>query len=155
MKNKGFTLIETVIYIALFTILITSGFVAAYSLIEGTGNLDSKLQVQQEGNFVLKKIGWALSNLSSVETPTGLNCAESLTIHKTDSTDPVDIRLTSSGGVNYIEMRTGGGGYYPISTVNVNVSCLKFSIISGSPLGIVATTTISGIDFSITRYIRK
>ncbi len=158
MKNKGFTLIEVLIYIALSAVLMGSAFITVYQLIDGSRKLNSKNTTQEEGNFVIRKIGWALSGINPSTTPTitGAACSRSISIVKSDtSLSPIVIRLNSSGAINYIEMNKNGGTFYPITTSNVSVACLEFISLSGSPSGITATATIDGKVFNITKYIRK
>jgi hypothetical protein len=56
-------------------------------------------------------------------------------------------------------MREGGvGAYSAITTSNVSATCLKVSSIAAvgsAPPGVVVTTTISGLDFLNTKYVRK
>lgn len=157
--NKGFTLIEVIIYIALFSLLMGSAFVTAYQLIDGSGKLSAKNTVQEEGNFVMRKFNWALTGINPSSTPviSGSGCSQTLSVNKTDTTiNPVVIKSNTISGVKYIEIQKKGGTFYPITTVNVLVSCLKFSRVSiGTSSGIIATATINGIDFTITKYIRK
>lgn len=156
IKNKGFTLIETIIYIALFTILIVGGFTTAYQLIQGSDTLSVKTVTQEEGNFLLRKMDWALTGLDSANPPIVVvnGCDSSIRIYKYAYVkNPIDFRrnVTSSS----IEIQEAGSGYLPVTTSNVKATCLRFQNISGTPAGITATTTIDGIDFTITKYIRK
>ncbi len=159
--QNGFTLVETMIYIALFTVIVTAGFVSAYSLIDSAGKLNTKTSVEEEGNFVLRKMDWIFSGISTT-TPIiigGAGCNQNVTVVKINYPyNPVVLRLNLSGGVNYIEIKKASGPYIPLTTANVSVSCLKFDFIPaslGSPSGITATTTINGIDFATTKYARN
>ena len=72
MKTKqqsGFTLIEVIVYLALFAILFCGVFVAAFSVIESSGKNQSRAMMQEEGEFLLAKINWAVSNAESVQVP--------------------------------------------------------------------------------------
>jgi type II secretory pathway pseudopilin PulG len=96
-KNKGFTLIETLIYLGLFGILIGGAVVAAYSLLEGNGRTQTRALIQEEGNFLIQKMNWALAGIKSIETPTvGLSNSQ-LSLIKWDLTmNPIVIGLTAS-----------------------------------------------------------
>lgn len=59
--NKGFTLIEVVIYLALFSIIIGGALVSVYNIIESSGKLENKVVMQEEANFLLRKINWVLN----------------------------------------------------------------------------------------------
>lgn len=67
-KNKGFTLIETLVYLALLGLLFAGLLTAAFAVIEGLDMLKVCGAIQEEGNFILAKISRAII---SAETATG------------------------------------------------------------------------------------
>jgi len=147
--RKGFTLIEVVIYIALFSILLGGAFVTAYQLIDSSRFLGAKNTVQEEGNFVLRKFNWALMGILDVTAPS----PSSLVVTKYGG-NKVYIELNA----DKIEMRESSTSFLPITTDNVKVSNLHFEItFSGESdiSKIEATATINNIDFKITKFIRK
>lgn len=146
--QKGFTLIEVIIYIALFSFLIGGAFITAYQLIDSSGKLSAKTTTQAEGNFVMRKFNWALTGISSF-----INTSDTLHLNKYDG-NQIDIQKNGTK----IEMKESSGSFLPITTDNVQVTSLEFQFIpaSGSgPAGITATAKINGLDFTITKYIRK
>ena len=158
--KKGFSLIEVIIYIALFSILITAVLATAFDIIESTQSLNSKTQIHEELNFALRKIKWALGGASNITTPSALNpYTSSLSLTKYDG-EIVDICLDASK----IKIREGGGvgpcfsnEYRPLTTDNVKVTNIQFHYIApsgGSPAGIEASTTINGLSVIVTKYIR-
>jgi type II secretory pathway pseudopilin PulG len=153
----GFTLLETLIYIALFTVLMTSGFVAVYDLMQSAGSLGDKTRTQEEGNFVLRKISWGLSSLDPSSPPviSGSGCNQILTTYKTGIANPVIFRLNTISGKNYVEIAEDGVNYFELTTDNASTTCLKFSSTGTAPIGITATTTIDGVDFVIKKYVRN
>ena len=50
-QHQGFTLIETIIYLALFSIIIGGGMVSAYQIIQSTNASHEKITVQEETGF--------------------------------------------------------------------------------------------------------
>jgi type II secretory pathway pseudopilin PulG len=58
---KGFTLIETLLYIALLSMLLTGGVTTAFQLLKSTSTDSSQLASYDETVFVLQKISWVLS----------------------------------------------------------------------------------------------
>jgi len=158
-NNKGFTLIEIIIYIALFTLLMGTAFVTAYQLIEGSNKLNVKTAIQQEGNFVVRKINWVITNLDPSVTPIiggSLPCSQTLRIEKINFiNNPVVVSRNSSNETLEIQE---GLTVLPLTTNNVQVTCFQARIIphvGTSPRGITATTTINGVDFVVTKYLRK
>lgn len=66
---RGFTLIETLVYLALFALII-GGFVAAsYMLFETSDRNQTKAMMQEEENFLIGKINYALSGAQVITTP--------------------------------------------------------------------------------------
>jgi type II secretory pathway pseudopilin PulG len=154
--KKGFTLIETVIYIALFGLLLSTGFVTVYQLINGANINSNKGIVQDEGNFVSKKLDWILSNLDLNNLPTSsAGCDQTLTVYKNNfSSNPIEVR--HNGTLDILEMREGGSGtFIPLTTINSSTTCFEFQITSPSPYVIVATTTINKLKFVTTKYLRQ
>lgn len=59
---RGFTLIEVLVYLALYSIIIGGAVVAAYGMFESSGHNQTKAMVEEEGGYLLSKIEWALSS---------------------------------------------------------------------------------------------
>lgn len=150
--TRGFTLIETIIYIALLGILLSGAVMVAYDLISSSGRVEGKNTVQEEGNFVLGKLRWILGSASDVSV-TG---TQELTVTRSGSPTSVVIKL--SGTPPEVVMQEDGSPFSPLTTSNVTVTNLKFKIIpatGGAPKGVIATTTINGLDFVLTAYVRN
>ncbi len=150
-NNTGFTLIEVIIYIALFSLLLGTAFITAYELVEGSDNLSIKNTTAAEGSFVVRKLTWALSSAYNIAAPS-LN---TLTVTKHDG-NIINFRLKS----NKVEMRESdtGNTFIPITTDNVSVSNLQFTYLSPlgeSPAGITTVLVINETTFTITKYLRK
>lgn len=60
--TKGFTLIEVIVYLALFSILITGGVMSAYAITGGVEARREAVTVANEAGFVQAKIAWAVEN---------------------------------------------------------------------------------------------
>lgn len=150
---RGFTLIEAIIYIALLGFIMAGAIGISYQLIQNSSVLDTKNTVQEEGNFVVRKLNWALSGLSatpiiSVNGP----CDQSLQTTITDG-PTVNVRLDPTN--HWVEMKQTGGTYERLTTDNVKVTCLEFGSLPGPIPGIAAKTTINGIDFVFQKYARQ
>ncbi|MBT9168079.1 MAG: hypothetical protein DDT19_01424 [Syntrophomonadaceae bacterium] len=151
---SGFTLIETIIYIALLGLIMTGAVAASYQILQGSSNLSNKATVQDEGSFVLRKVGWALSGASAIPTPSG----STLTVSRYDG-NTIDFRLNGTA----IEMRESVTGLYePITTPNVRVESLQFQIGVTNPKSVTVIATIktangtdAALPFTLTRYLRK
>src|SRR4051812_4410040 len=66
ITNGGFTLIETLLYIGLFAIVIGGGMIATYQIIQSTEASKNHIILQEEANFLLRKVNWALAGATSV-----------------------------------------------------------------------------------------
>jgi len=66
-KYSGFTLIETVIYIALFALIMTGTIVSIYGILGTSSRNQLKAMVQEEGSFLVGKVDWNLNGAKSVE----------------------------------------------------------------------------------------
>ncbi len=71
MKQNGFTLIETIIYIALFGILMTSTLVTVYELLSSGEINKNALIIQTEETFINSKLRWAITGSTAVTAPGG------------------------------------------------------------------------------------
>lgn len=150
---RGFTLIEAIIYIALLGLIMSGAVVVSYQLLTNSQGLDVKNAAGEEGNFTLRKLDWALSNVAVINVPSAGGWGNSLSLIRYDGTS-VDMRLVSGA----IQMRENSGSYASTTTSNVKISSLSFHHIPASgtgPEGLEASTTINGLTFSIQRYFRK
>lgn len=160
--KKGFTLIETIIYIGLFSLLLGTAFIAAYHIIDGSRELSARTVVQSEGNFVIRKINWALIGAETITIPSS-SPTTNLRVTKYDGTK-IEICLD----VNKIKIHQGTFGscddtnYVALTTDNVTVSTLEFKLIpaiGSGPKGIKSTIIITEnkaeFPFTITKYLRK
>jgi prepilin-type N-terminal cleavage/methylation domain-containing protein len=156
--NQGFTLIETIIYIALFSIVITGGMVATYQIMQGTDAAANKIIIQEEANFLLRKIDWAMTGANTISTTSS---PPSLTITKTG---PTVLKFDFSSPAGSIRLSKGGGSPSILNSSNIIISNLSFNPVNiGSLHGIntvfTLTTNLNGRNatqtFSTTKYLRK
>ncbi len=79
-RKNGFTLIETIIYIALFSILIGGGVTTAYSLIESSDRNQTETLLTDESLFLFSKIRWIISQTDTIQNPPINTSRQSLTV---------------------------------------------------------------------------
>jgi hypothetical protein len=70
INTRGFTLIETIIYIGLFSLIFSGIFVSIYPLFTGAQRLTQNIAIESESAFILSKIDYALSN--TIIDPNGI-----------------------------------------------------------------------------------
>ncbi len=134
INQKGFTLIETIIYIALFAIIIGGGMVAAYQIIQATEASNNHIILQEEANFLLRKINWALS-----QPAIGFGIGSSvLTV---SSSPPLTFDLDCSNP-NACNLR--------LNAIILNSSAVKVSSLSFCNTSCVPSITSNGVTTSFT-----
>ncbi len=67
--NRGFTLIETILYLALYAIIISGAIISVYSIAESAARNRTTAMLEEEVNFLVAKIDDALENAHSVSSP--------------------------------------------------------------------------------------
>lgn len=163
MSTRGFTLIETLVYLALFTLIIGGFVAAAYMLFQTSDRNQTKAMMQQEENFLLGKLNWVMSGMQSVTVPLIIppaTTAADSTLTVTKYNDPTPLTIFRSGA----DMQLNGE---TLNSSNVTISKLVFihtyaggtnpdSVEAGFTISAVTPTgaTVSEIA-STTRYIRK
>ena len=74
-NTRGFTLVETIIYIGLFSLIFTGIFMSIHPLFTGAARMTRNIAIEGESAFILAKIEYALSDTITssqgiVTTPT-------------------------------------------------------------------------------------
>lgn len=172
-KRAGFTLIEVVIYLALFSIIMSGAIVSIYSIIESSGRNQTKAMVQEEGSFLLGKIDWALTgvkintnNIADINLPALGSKNNKLSLVKYEAGMPVEIVINISSNKMTIER---AGNINPLNNDNVFVTCPPLPencfTRSGDDIEnieasfILSTKTPEGLNyeqkFSTIKYLRK
>ncbi len=108
MNKRGVTLIETLIYIALFALLIGGGVSSAYSLIESSDRIGVHAMVEEEGNFLLAKINWAFETGMNVEVSAGEMTLNGVVLSNTNVEVKDFVRTTEEYSFTLVS-HTGGG----------------------------------------------
>ena len=148
-NQKGFTLIETLIYIALLAFIIGAGVSAAYYIIDSSARGKAEVGTIAEAEFLMRKIDWALTG-STINTPIS-GTSNLLSVDKYGfSPNPIEIDHDSTS--NRARIRINGSGFY-LTSEWVKVTGLEF--ISIFPNGVIASSTIDGAHFEVIKYIRQ
>ncbi len=155
-KRGGFTLIEVLIYIALFSLVAGGLLLTTYVVIENSGRIENKVIVSEEGAFLLRKFDWALTGADSISVPSETE----LKLTKPDlpaGENPVAFSL----GSGEILLKRGGGGMVPLSSAGVSVTSLIFTRIpptGGKPAAAQIEFTLKSGSYSqtfgFTKYLR-
>src|ERR1700757_2708202 len=117
-NNSGFTLVEMIIYLALFSIVIGGGMICTYQIIQSTDAGTNHVALQEEANFLLRKVDWALTGANTVST---VSSPASLTVTKTGLT----VVFTVSG--TNMRLTRGAGSPVVLNSSDIAVSNLTFT----------------------------
>ncbi len=121
MNTRGFTLIETLVYLALFALII-GGFVsAAYMMFETNDRNQTLAMMHEEEDFLLAKITWALRAAENISDPSDpapatRTSGSTLTLSLYDGTSATISRSGSDIIYNFV----------PLNNSNVTISKLVF-----------------------------
>ncbi len=141
-NNTGFSLIEMIIYVAIFGMIVITFVSFSNSMTTTRLHNQAILEVNDQGEKIMKTITQTIRNSSSVNSPTIGNNASSLSlVMYTTFTDPTVFSLNN--GVLYIKEALGN--QVALTNNKVIVSNLTFSNFSR-----VSTPNIIKISFTIT-----
>ena len=144
--------------------------VSAYQMFEASGRNQTRAMIQEEGDFLVAKMNWALSGLQSISTPpipaSVDTCATStaLSVSKWDTAIGTILVTQLSGNLTFAH---GGNPAQVLNNSNVSISNLlfahcfngglnpesvsvSFTLITRTPNGMLLTQ-----DFSTSQYLRK
>jgi prepilin-type N-terminal cleavage/methylation domain-containing protein len=155
--RRGFTLIETLLYIAIFGIVLVAGISASYNLIESTNRFNKKILVESEANFALRKLSLALENVSVVTAPLPPGTVDDQLEVLRSLPSGTEIQyFTTSGGQLFLEVDAGGA--VPLTTSRVIFDNLNVVYIDNSSDGLAGEVRvdfqINGKSFSLRKFLR-
>ncbi len=146
MKSKkyktGFTLIEILVYLCLFSILFGGAVVSAYNLIDGNARSQTEIIIQNEGDFLIAKISWELSKVapSTITNYIKLNNGN-ITIKENGSDQILNNTNVSVSNLNFTESTVSG--------TTTKVTNFSFTLTSITPNGVSISQ-----DFSSQKYAK-
>ena len=147
-KNKGFTIIETLIYVAIFSIIV--GALSSFVLSINSSRLRAQIlfEVNDQGTNIVRIISQTIRNGQSINMPTSGSTAASLSV----ATANVVTNPTIFSVVDEILYITEGSGS-PIALTNnkVKISNVIFTNLSrsGTPGVVEIRFTLSNIASAI------
>lgn len=150
-KKSGFTLLEVILYIALFSILMSGAVVSAYQLMGGGAHTEHAVLVQEEGTFLIRKINWALTGASAA-----VSAGNTLTVTRPDLGAQSPVVITASGAD--VVLTRGGGTQVPLNTAALPVSNLNFTVTPaafGRPTEVDVSFQVDTRPFVFKTYLRQ
>ena len=147
--QRGFTLIETIVYLALFSILIGGAVISAFQIFDTATRSSTRTMLQDESDFILGKIDWTLSGAKAVTTPAAGASGSTLTVAKWDSSEGDPIIISNNGGGDIFVTRTPAAAAR-LNNSNTTVDALTFIHTSdvgpgADPEAVTAVLTLSAL----------
>ncbi len=68
-KTKGFTLIETMLYVSLLSFMLVNSLTTTHSFLEITNKLQQKMNIEKEGTYALQRIEQDIRNNKIITRP--------------------------------------------------------------------------------------
>lgn len=122
-SRRGFTLIETLIYAAITTGMVTFAILSSYQLISSADKIRNQKELSENKKFFEQKIYWVLQDLSAINSPGTGATTTSLSVNKLNFADnPVVVSVAD--GV--VWLKRGAGAATPITNEYVAVQDLEF-----------------------------
>lgn len=153
--QSGFTLIEMIFYMLFITFIIGGSLGIVYQLLRNSDSLKSGTAVEEEANFILKKIIWVLNDASVINLPAVNGTSASLSVNKQDfANNPVVVDLDN--GV--IKIKRGSSPVLGLHGDRFTASDLNFRLIrEGSDPDtdlLSASFILDGKSFKLTWHLR-
>lgn len=152
-SGAGFTLMEMMVYIALFGILMIGAVVGTYNLIEGGDRNIASAGVQEEGTFINRKINWALSGATAASVSGG---GSTLTIITT--APGVLSPLVISGTGNTMTIKRGTGVAIQLNSDRFAITNVVFTYqtsVNGRPPSVSLSFLVQNRTFTFRNYLRQ
>ena len=158
-KKNGSTLIETLIYLALFSIIIGGVLVSAYQIIEASTQSQENALIQEEGHFLVAKINWALTGATNI-SPTSATVVDITKFGFSDN--PITFDGSSDTDLQISTSAPSSAAILNSNSVKIEgVSFTYTAPVGERPAQLDATFTVTSKltgqsqVFSTTKYLRK
>jgi type II secretory pathway pseudopilin PulG len=156
-RNSGFTLIETILYLGLLSLLIGGILISSYGLIRSSDAIKRKILTEEEANFLLSKIAWVLTGASQVIAPApGFSSGTTLALVNSHiAPNPLRFDLDTASGI--LQLERGTSGAVSLNSANAKIENLSFHHIApsfGKPRGVEVSFTMNGKPFEMIRFLR-
>lgn len=120
MNNKGFTLIELILYVAIVTLLLSALVPFAWNIIEGGAKSATQQEVFSNARYISERIKYEIRNA------TGINSVSSTQISLiTDNAATNPTVISSSSGM--LTLKQGSGSPVALNSPNASVSAFTFT----------------------------
>lgn len=126
-RQRGFTLIELIVYIALVAIFVTGATYFTWDVIYGREKAHQMQVVDQSARIVMEKIAYEIRRAEDIQSV-------SPAILVLDNGSGASTTISLDAGTNVIQIESGGLGPYSLTSNQVRVTDLTFTDFSSSEL---------------------
>lgn len=125
--NRGFTLIEFLIYIAIVgTVLLATGAIG-FNVLFGKAKLMAIEEVSQNARFTMERIAMSVRNAETIQSPVPGASDSVLALKMADKTKNPTSFVLSNGS---LQIKEGPGAFVSLTSSETMVTALQFSNIS-------------------------
>jgi hypothetical protein len=151
-SQRGFTLIEALIYFSLASALIVGAIVSAYPLFTSTERSSLSIMRDLDSAFVFQKVSFLLNGANAISAPASGSAGPTLAVNT--SGDSYLFSLASGA----IVLTKNGGVAVPLTSSRITIANLLFTRTAGSggaPDTLTIDFTANGVSQGpYTRYVR-
>ncbi len=123
-SRRGFTLIETILYTGILSVIIGSFLLILYNIAGHSESSLRNIDLIDQKQFIIQKIDWFLQSVAAVNNPTAGSSGAVLSVNKVSyASNPIVVDLSS--GV--LRVSEGGGGAINLTPTGITVSGLSFT----------------------------
>jgi type II secretory pathway pseudopilin PulG len=165
-KQLGFTLIETIIYIALFSIIFVGIFVSVFPIFTSAERLTKNIVTEGESAFVLSKINYALQNTiidsTGVVTAPAAGTSGNTLVLSYNGSEKYRFVMDTSGTFcaapllcQMLTISEAGGAGAPLNASRVNITDFNISHVAptgNTPRFLDVTFKANGVPIGPVRY---
>src|SRR3989344_5232647 len=145
--NRGFSLLEVLIYSGIITGFITFTILSAYQMIEYGGRLEKQRELNENQRFLVQKLHWALSNVQTVNSPALGGTGATLSVDKIGfGSNPIVIDAVNGA----VRMSLGGGASVTLNNRFASTTNLIFDYQNFYGEGIMKVTADLSNDVATT-----
>ena len=142
-SGEGFTLLELLLYIGLFGVMLSISLVILYQMLRNQDQNRSMLEVEEEANFIVRKIEWALTGATDIIVPLQNQTSSVLSLTKYNfSQNP----LVFSTSGNALYLTRGGSSSISLTSTNVKFQDFfahTFPSIGSNPTSVIMTFSVA------------
>ncbi len=126
MKTRGFTLLEVIIYLTLFSLLMTGILQTVFVVLETTATYQKKIAVIAESTFLNRKFTWVLAGATEVNVVS----STTVVITRPDLGSDSPLTLTADGG-GWL-LKRGSAEADSLTSVELVISEVDITMVTGA-----------------------